>query len=162
MFFASDTGHTITRYQWVLLPMPPAVIVQVNLFGKSEPSILTFTDRHGWAIGDHPHDYEPSGNDDDSVVELISDVIPGVDTTPEDDAELPGVDTDFDAEPTGVEVDSDYVPQELTKGNGLGQQDPSVAPTEEPSAESPTEPTVETHAPSPKKGMAAWNARNRK
>ncbi len=37
-----------------------------------------------------------------------------------------------------------------------------MAPTEEPSAESPTEPTVETHAPSPKKGMAAGNARNRK
>ena len=78
MFFALDTGHTITRHQWVLLPMPPAVIARVNLFGKDEPSILTFTDRHGREIGDHPQDYEPSGNDDDSVVELISDVIPGV------------------------------------------------------------------------------------
>jgi hypothetical protein len=44
-------------------------------------------------------------------------------------------------------VDSDYVPLELTEVNGLGQQDPSAAPTEEPSAEPPTEPTVETHAP---------------
>jgi hypothetical protein len=86
------------------------------------------------------------------------DVITGVDPTPEDDAELPGVDTDFDAEPTGVEVDSDYVPQELTGVNGLGQQDPSAAPTEEPSAEPPTEP----NAPSPKKGMATRNARKRK
>ena len=137
-----------------LLPMPPAVIARVNLFGKDEPSILTFTDRHGREIGDHPQDYEPSGNDDDSVVELISDVIPGLDPTPEDDAELPGVDTDFDAEPTGVEVDSDYVPQELTEVNGLGQQDPSAEP--------PTEPRVETLAPSLKKGMAARNARNRK
>jgi len=85
-----------------------------------------------------------------------------VDPTPEDDAELPGVDTDFDAKPTGVEVDSDYVPQELTEVDGLGQQDPSTAPTEEPSAEPPTEPRVETLAPSPKKGMAARNARNRK
>ncbi len=86
-----------------------------------------------------------------------------MDTTPEDDAELPGVDTDFDAKPTGVEVDSDYVPQELTDANGLRQQDPSAAPTEEPRAEPPTEPTVETHAPSPKKkGMAARNAKNRK
>jgi hypothetical protein len=138
--------------------MPPAVIARVNLFGKNEPSILTFTNRHGREIGDHPQDYEPSGNDDDSVVELISDVIPGVDLTPEDDAELAGVDTDFDAEPTGVDVDSDYVPQELTEVNGLGQQDPSAAPTEEPSAEPPTEP----NASSPKKGMAARNARNRK
>jgi hypothetical protein len=71
------------------------------------------------------------------------------------------VDTGFDAEPTGVEVDSAYVPQELTEVNGLGQQDTSAAPNEE--AKPPTAPTVETQAPSEsKKGMAAWNARNRK
>jgi hypothetical protein len=139
MLFALDTGHTVTRHQWVLLPLPPAVIARVNLFGKNEPSILTFTDRHGREIGDHPQDYKPSGNDDDSVVQLILDVIPGVDPTPEDDAELPGVDTDFDAEPTEVEVDSDCVPQELTEVNDLGQQDPSAAPTEESRAEPPTE-----------------------
>jgi hypothetical protein len=142
--------------------MPPTVIARVNLFGKNEPSILTFTNWHGREIGDPPQDVEPSGNDDNSVVELILDVIPGVDPTPEYDAELPGVDTGFDAKPTGVEVDSDYVPQELTKVDGLGQQDPSTAPTEEPSAKPPTEPTVETHASSPKKRMAARNARNRK
>jgi hypothetical protein len=56
-------------------------------------------------------------------------------------------------------VDSDYFPQELTE---VGQQDTGAAPTEEPSAEPSTAPTVETHAPSPKKGMAARNARNRK
>jgi hypothetical protein len=75
-----------------------------------------------------------------------------VDPTPEDDAELPGVDTDFDAKPTGVEVDSDYVPQELTEVDGLGQQDTSTAPTERSSVEPSTTPAVETHAPSPKKG----------
>ncbi len=123
---------------------------------------MTFTDRHAWEIGDHPQDVEPSGNDDDSVVNLILDVIPGVDPTPDEDAELPGVDTDFDAEPTGVEVDSDYVSQELTEVDGLGQQDPNTAPTEEPSAKPLTEPRVETLAPSPKKGMAARNTRNRK
>ncbi len=88
-------------------------------------------------------------------------VIPGVDPTPEDDAELPGVDTDFDAEPTGVEVDSDYVSQERTEVDGLGQQDTSTAPTERPSVEPSTTSAVETHAPSPKKGMSARNARNR-
>ncbi len=66
----------------------------------------------------------------------------------------PGVDTDFDAELTGVEVDSDYVSQELTKVDGLEKQDPNTAPTEEPSAKPPTEPRVETLPPSPKKGMA--------
>ncbi len=113
MFLALDTGHTINQYQWVLLPMPPAVIARVNLCGKNEPSILTFTNWHGREIGDHPQDVEPSGNDDNSVVNLILDVIPGVDPTPDEDAELPGVDTGFDAKPTGVEVDSDYVSQEL-------------------------------------------------
>ncbi len=69
------------------------------------------------------------------------------------------MDADFDAKPTGVEVDSDYVLQELTEDNGLRQQDTSAAPTEEQSAEPPR---VETLTPSPKKGMAARNARNRK
>ncbi len=81
---------------------------------------MTFTNWHGQKIGDHPQDVGPGGNDDNSVVELILNVIPGVDPTPEDDAELPGVDTDFDEEPTGVEVDSDYAPQELTKVDGPG------------------------------------------
>ena len=143
--------------------MPPAVIARVNVFGKNETSILTFTNWHGWEIGDHPQDYEPSGNDDDSLVELISDVIPGVDPTLEDEAELPRVDTDFDAKCTGVEVDSDYVPQEFTEVNGLGQQDTNAAPTEIPSVEPSTTPAaVKTHAPSPKKGTSARNARNRK
>jgi len=142
--------------------MPPAVIARVNLFEKYEPSILIFTNWHGQEIGDHPQDYEPSGNDDDSVVELILDVIPGVDPTPKDDAELPGVDADFDAEPTRVEVvDSDYAPQELTEINGLGQQETREAPTKEPTVEPITAPAV-IHVPSPKKEMSARNARNRK
>jgi hypothetical protein len=40
------------------------------------------------------------------------------------------LDTDFDAEPTGVEVDSDYAPQELAEVNGLEQQDTNAALTE--------------------------------
>ena len=36
--------------------MPPAVIARVNVLGKAEPSILTFTDRHGREIGDYPQD----------------------------------------------------------------------------------------------------------
>ena len=61
--------------------MLPTVIARVNVLGKNEPSILTFTDWHGREIGDHAQDYEPSGNDDDSVVNLVSDVIPGADPT---------------------------------------------------------------------------------
>jgi len=44
-FFALDTEHTITRHEWVVLPMPPTVIARVNLFGKNEPFILFFTNR---------------------------------------------------------------------------------------------------------------------
>jgi hypothetical protein len=131
-------------------------------FGNVEPSILTFTNWRGWQIGDHPQDFEPSGDDDDSVVKHLTDEHPGVVPAPENKAELPGVDTDFDAEPTGVEVDSDHVPQELVEVDGLGQQDTNAAPNEKPSAEPTAVPAVETQAPSPKKGMAARNARNRK
>ncbi len=161
MFLALDTGHTITRHQWVVLPLPPAVIAQVNLLGNIEPSILPFTNQGGREIGDHTQDFEPSGDDDDSVVEHLTDEILGVVPAPEDDAELPGVDTDFNAEPTGMELDIDYVLQELSEVNGLGKQDTNAAPTEEPIAEPTNSPTVETQAPSPKKWMAARNARNR-
>jgi hypothetical protein len=131
IFLALDTGHTIVWHQWVVLPMPPAVIARVTLIGKAEPSILTFTNWRGHEIGDHPKDFDPAGNDDDdSAGELILDVIPGVDPAPEDDAELPGVDTDFAAKPTGVEVDIDYAPQELNEVDGLEQQETNATPTE--------------------------------
>jgi hypothetical protein len=162
MFLAWDTGNTVTRHQWVMLPMPPAVIAQVNQLGNIEPSILTFTNRHGQKIGDHPQDFEPRRDDDDSVVEHLTDEIPVVVPAPEDDAELPGVDTDFDAKPIGVEVESNYAPPELAEVNGLGQHDINTAPIEELNAEPAPAPAVETQAPSPKKGMAACNSRNKK
>ena len=52
-----------------------------------------------------------------------------MDPAPEDDAELPGVDMEFDAKPTGVEADSDYAPQELNVVDGLEQQDTFMGPT---------------------------------
>ena len=111
--------------------MPPAVIARVTLIGKAEPSILTFTNQQGHGIGDHPQDIDPGGDDDDdSAIEFILDVIPRENPVPEDDAQLPGVDTDFDAKPTRVEVDSDYAPQELNEVEGLKQQDTYMAPTE--------------------------------
>ncbi len=162
MFLALDTGHTLIQHQWVVLPMPPAVIAQVNLLGNVEPSILAFTNRHGREIGDHPQDFEPSGDYDSFLVKHLTDELPGVVLAPEDDAALPGVDTDFDAKPTGVEVDSNYVPQKFAEVNGLGQQDTNFVPTKEPSSKPTFAPAVETQAPSPKKGMAACNARNRR
>ena len=123
---------------------------------------MTFTNRCGQEIGNNPKDFEPSGDDDDSVVKHLIDEFPGVVPVPEDDAGLPGVDTDFDAELSGVEVDSNYASQESYEVNGLVQQDTNVATTEEPRSEPTATPLVETQAPSPKKGMAAHNVRNRK
>jgi hypothetical protein len=109
-----------TQHQWVVLPMPPAVIAQVNLLGNVEPYILTFTNQRGREIGDNPQVFESSGDDDDSVVKHLTDEIPGVVPAPEDDAVLPGVDTDFDAEPTGVEVDSNLPSRSLMRLMALG------------------------------------------
>jgi hypothetical protein len=72
--------------------MPPAVIARVNLLGKVEPSILTFTDRHGREIGDYPRDPEPVEDDDASIVDYFDEVIPAVDA--QDDTEIPGVATE--------------------------------------------------------------------
>ncbi len=49
---ALDGSQTIVRHQWVVLPVPPAVIDHVNLLSINEPSILTFINRHGQDIGD--------------------------------------------------------------------------------------------------------------
>ena len=76
VFLALDTGHTITRHQWAVLPMPPAVIARVNVLGKAESSILTFTDRQGHEIGDYPQ-YVPVVDDDgsDVVYDYIDDFL---------------------------------------------------------------------------------------
>ncbi len=124
IFLVLDTGHIITRHQWVVLPMPPAVIARVNLLGRAEPSILTFTDRHGREIGDYPRGPKPIENDDDPVMEYIDNSIPAIDK--QDDPKIPGVEAEPTSkptnkpivEPTGVEVDCDH--QELDFNDGLG------------------------------------------
>jgi hypothetical protein len=119
----------------VVLPVPPAVIDCVNLLDENEPFILTFTNRHGQNIGDLAQDFEPRVDEDDnSFVAHPNDKLLGVDVQ-SGDAELSGVDTDFDAKPTGVEVDTEAygnVPQEQNKVYGLGQQDPIRVLTETP------------------------------
>ncbi len=107
LFLALDSGQTIVRHQWVVLPVPPAVIDCVNLLGINEPSVLIFTNRHGQDIGDLAQDFEPrTDEDDDSFVAHPNEELTGVDVHSGDD-ELPGVDTDFDTKPTGVEVDTE-------------------------------------------------------
>jgi hypothetical protein len=60
-----DSGHTIVRHQWVVLPVPPAVIDCVNVLGINEPSILTSTNRHGQDIGDLAQDFKPCADEDE-------------------------------------------------------------------------------------------------
>ncbi len=102
----------------MVLPVPLAVIDRVNLLGINEPSILTFTNRHGQDIGDLAQDFEPHADEDDnSFVTHPNDKLMGMDVHSGND-ELPGVDTDFDTKPTGVEVDTEAygdVPQEQNK-----------------------------------------------
>jgi hypothetical protein len=64
-----DTGFIVFRHQWVVLPMPPAVIDHVNLLGWHEPTILTFTDWQGRDIGDsNPQDDNSVGVLDDDLI----------------------------------------------------------------------------------------------
>jgi hypothetical protein len=89
VFLALDTGHTIIRHQLIALPMPPAVIDCDKLLGQCEPTMLTFTNRHGQDIGDNnPQDADSFGNLDDDLIIIHSAMeIPGVDMTT-DPAEL--------------------------------------------------------------------------
>jgi hypothetical protein len=69
VFLALDTGHTVIRHQWVALPMPPAVIDCINLLGRLEPAMLTFTDWQGRDISDNnPQDADSVGILEDNLV----------------------------------------------------------------------------------------------
>ena len=100
MFLALDTGATMIRHQGVVLPMPSSVIDHVNFIGRREPSILTFTNRHGQDIGDNPQVADLDGNEDlESVIAHPTGntgvylVVDGNDNS--------GVGQDFAVEPTG-------------------------------------------------------------
>jgi hypothetical protein len=107
VFLALDTGHTIIRHQWVILPMPPMVIDPINLLGLCKPTMLTFTNRNGRVIGDNnPQDAKSVGIlDSNSIIIDPAMEIPDMDTT-KDPTETAGVDPEFDVEPTGVDMDT--------------------------------------------------------
>jgi hypothetical protein len=175
MFLALETGATMIRHQWVVLPMPSSVIDCVNFIGWQEPSILTFTNRHGQNIGENPQDTDLAGNEDlESVVAYPTGntgVYPVVDGN-----NIARVDQDFAVEPTGVVIDEAfeaYVPLERAEAeDGLGHQDPNKPerlirppmehPTVKPNTKVASIPFPIKNAVSPKKGMAARNARMRK
>jgi hypothetical protein len=125
IFLALDTGATMIRHQWVVLPMPSSVIDCVNFIGRCESSILTFTNRHGQDIGENPQDTDLDGN------EVLESVVadPTGNTGVFDGNNIAGVDQGFAVKPTRVDIDEAfeaYVPLECAEPeDGLGHQDPS-------------------------------------
>jgi hypothetical protein len=106
-FMALNTGKKITRRNWDVIPMPDLVIARVNVLGKDQPELFTFTDRHGRLIGDADttvisDDFEPVDDD----VEF-----PGVVPVIDDNIEIPGVD--------GEEGPEDPAPQEIAIDDDL-------------------------------------------
>jgi hypothetical protein len=168
VFLALDTSHTIIRHQWVALPMPPAVIDCINLLGRREPAMLTFTNWQGCDICDsNPQDANSVRIlDDDSIIINPAIEIPGVDETM-DPAEIADVDPDFDVEPTGVDMDTNAwamdtnipVEDNAIPMDGLKQQDPTEGAAAVPTAEPTTSPkkvkSPVKKVASPKTGMAA-------
>jgi len=90
--------------------MPPAVIARVNVLGKAEPSILTFTDRQGREIGDYPQDDIPVADHDGS--DVLYDYIDDFLVESQDDNDFPGVTEEPPDEPTGVDMEAEQVPNE--------------------------------------------------
>jgi hypothetical protein len=165
-FLTLDTGKMIVRNCWNELPIPLAVIDRVNVLGRAERSLLVFTDHLGRVVGDYTPNVSKPGDKEASVVnDLYSSVppvpseMPGVFLVEEGSGdEIPGVDSpavDVVTESTGVDMG---VPQvdavfdgavfDMALYGGLKEQ--------------LNEPIAEMEAATPKVGMAARNARNRK
>jgi hypothetical protein len=140
--------------------MPPAVIARVNLLEKAEPSILTFTDRHGREIGDYAKDPELVEEDNAPASEdFIEDVISAVGITGVNDPA-----TAPTTEPTEVEVED--APQ-VSFEDGLGEvpQETETArqPTDNPTTALPENTALDAiKIALPCQGMAERNARSRK
>ncbi len=147
--------------------MPFAVIDHVNVLGRTKRSMLVFTDCLGRVIGDSTPTANVAGEEDESIAyDLYSFIppapagMPGVSSVEEGSTgEIPGVDLPDVAvvnEPTGVDMGGPQAvpPQDAVFDNavfdtalyyGLNQ-----------------EAVIETAVETPKVGMAARNAHNRK
>ena len=95
--------------------MTSDVIDRVNLLGRSERSLLVFTDRLGRVIGNYTPTENIAGDDEESIVtDLYPSIppapaeMPGVSSVEEGNADgIPGVDLHDIAvlnEPTGVDM----------------------------------------------------------
>jgi hypothetical protein len=155
--------------------MTPAVIDRVNVLGHAKRSLLVFTGRPGWAIGNYTPNVGEAGNGDDNesvVNDLYSPVLPatselvGVSLVEEGSAEMiPGVDlpaiVDVVSEPTGVDMGGPEA--DPPQGNALFYDAVfDTALDDGLKTYDLNEPIVDFKAASLKKGMAACNACNRK
>jgi hypothetical protein len=127
-FLALDTGKVIVWNHWKDLPMPLAVIDWVNVLGHAEYSLLVFTDRLGWAIGNYTLNVGEAGDGDEDESVVNSPVLPvtsesaGVSLVEEGSVNMiPGVDlpaiVDLVSEPTGVDMGS--LQADTPQGNAL-------------------------------------------
>jgi hypothetical protein len=144
--------------------MPLAVINHVNVLGRTEWSMLVFTDCLGCAIGDYTPTVNEAGEEDESVVnDLYFSIppapagMPGVSLVEEGSAdEVPGVDFPDVAvvnEPTGVDMGGPQAvpPQDSVFDDAVFD----MALDDDIDQQGVAEP--ETQAASPKVGMAACN-----
>ncbi len=165
----------IVRNFWKELPMPLAVVDQVNVLGCAEHSLLMLTDCLGWAIGNYiPNVGEAGdGDEDKSVVnDLYSPILPatsnlaGVSLVEEGSADLiPLVDlpavVDLVTKPTGVDMGG--LQADPPQGNALFDDAVfDMALDDGLKKYDFNEPIDKPKATSPKTGMAACNACNRK
>ena len=70
-FLTLDTGKLVVQNRWKELPMTSDVIDHVNLIGRTERSMLVFTDCLGRAIGDYTPTENLAGEDEESIVNDI-------------------------------------------------------------------------------------------
>jgi hypothetical protein len=105
-FMALDAGKKITRRNWDVIPTPSElVIARVNMLGKDQPKLFTFTDRHGRLIGDAK--VQDVADDIDNAIDNNDDIdFAGVDPVISDHIEIPGVDDEEGQEyPTPQEIE---------------------------------------------------------
>jgi hypothetical protein len=133
---ALNYGKKIVRRSWDVIPMPDVVINHVNELGKYQPSLMTFTDRHGCLIGDIEVPGVDSTEDEDNY-------FPGVAPLIVDAIEIPGVDV---AGPEALDEVPD--PQvEIYDPDDIPHDDPApieVVPAQLVPLLAPVEPPAET------------------
>jgi hypothetical protein len=174
-FLALDTGKLIVGNCWRELPMSLAVINWVNVLGCAKHSLLVFNDRLGRVIGVYTPNVGEAGDGDDNksvVDDLYSPVLPasselaGASLVEEGSTDMiPGVDlpaiVDVVSEPTVVDMGGPQAdPPQVN--NLFDDAVFDTALDDGLKTYELNEPIDEPVAASPKAGMVACNACNRK